>query len=64
MISRQCRYLVEVDSLHESSSAEVSKLQQVLPLLLNAVDAILNLLGSKVIGSDEVVADLQHCREV
>ena len=57
-------YLVEVDGFHESSSAEVGQFQQVLPLLLDVVDAVLNLLRSKVVGFDEVVADLQYRREV
>ena len=57
-------YLVEVDGLHQSSAAVISQLQQVLPQVLNTVDAALNLLRAKVVGLDEVVANLQHCREV
>lgn len=56
--------LVEVDGFHQSSSAEVSQLQQVLPLVLNAINAVLNLLGAKIVGLDEIMANLQHCRQM
>ena len=63
-IPKQCRYLVEVDRLHQPSPAKIGELQKVLPLFLDAVDATLDLLGSKIVGLDEVVSDLQHCRKM
>ena len=61
---KTCRYLVEVNSLHQSPAAEVSKIQEILPLVFDVIDAILNLLRPKVVGLDEAVTDLQYCRQV
>jgi len=50
--------MVDISSLHQARVTETSQLQQILPLLFNAVDAVTNLLRPVVISFDKVMTYL------
>jgi len=56
--------MVDISSLHQARVTETSQLQQILPLLFNAVDAVTNLPRPVVISFDKVMTYSQYCWQV
>ena len=57
-------HLVEVDGLVEALAAVLGQVGEALPLLVDVVDALLDLLRAEVARLDEVAAHVEHVVEM
>jgi len=57
-------YLIEVHCLVEAFLAEGGQVDETFPLLVDLVDALLNLLCAEIASRNEIVAHLEHGLQV